>query len=161
MDLEELYDRFGDRAFHYLYIKLGSAGDAEDVLQEVFYRLARYSIRLKFIRRPAAFVFQIARNEANRFLKKKIHEKKSCQRNAELCEIIRTSISGPDEESVQILSASLAKLPEEQREIIILKFFEGLTFKEIASACGLSINTAASRYRYGLAKLRSLMEGKL
>lgn len=161
MDLEELYDRFGDRAFHYLYIKLGSAGDAEDVLQEVFYRLARYSIRLKFIRRPAAFVFQTARNEANRFLKKKIHEKNGCQGNAELCEIIRTSISGPDEESVQILSASLAQLPEEQREIIVLKFFEGLTFKEIASACGLSINTAASRYRYGLAKLRSLMEGKL
>ncbi len=109
MDLEELYDRFGDRAYHYLYIKLGSAGDAEDVLQEVFYRLARYSIRLKFI---------------------------------------RNSISGLDEESVQILSASLAQLPEEQREIIVLKFFEELTFKEIASALGLSINTAASRYRY-------------
>jgi len=78
-----------------------------------------------------------------------------------LCEIIRTSISGPDEESVQILSASLAQLPEEQREIIVLKFFKELTFKEIASACGLSINTAAGRYRYGMAKLRSLMEGKL
>jgi len=161
MDLEELYDRFGDRSYHYLYIKLGSAGDAEDILQEVFYRLARYSIRLKFIRRPAAFVFQTARNEANRFLKKKIHEKNGCRKNAGFYEIIRTSISGPDEESVQRLSASLDQLPEEQREIIILKFFEGLTFKAIASACGLSINTTASRYRYGLAKLRSLMEGKL
>jgi len=161
MDLEELYDRFGDRTYHYLYIKLGSAGDAEDVLQEVFYRLTRYSIRLKFIRRPAAFVFQTARNEANRFLKKKIHEKNGCRKNTELCEIISTSISGPDEESVQILSASLAQLPEEQREIIVLKLFEGLTFKEIASACGLSINTAASRYRYAIAKLRSFMEGKI
>ncbi len=161
MDLEELYDRFGDSVYHYLYIKLGSAGDAEDVLQEVFYRLARYFRRLKFIRRPAAFVFQTARNEANRFLKKKIHEKNGCRRKNELFEIICTSISGPDEESVQILSTSLAQLPEEQREIIVLKFFEGLSFKEIASACGLSINTAASRYRYGLAKLHSLLEGKL
>jgi len=161
MDLEELYDRFGDRAYHYLYIKLGSAGDAEDVLQEVFYRLGRYSIRLKFIRRPAAFVFQAARNEANRFLKKKIHEKNNCRKNVGFYEIIRNSISGPDEEYVKILSASLAQLPEEQREIIVLKFFEELTFKEIAFACGLSINTAASRYRYGLAKLRSLLEGKL
>ncbi len=161
MNLEELYDRFGDRLYRYLFVKLGSAEDAEDVLQEVFYRLARYSIRLKFVRGHAAFIFQIARNEANRFLGKKMRERSDCRNNPELHEIIRASISGPDKESENLLSTTLVQLPEEQREVIVLKYFVELTFREIASVCGISINTAASRYSYGIVKLRSLLEGKL
>jgi len=42
----------------------------------------------------------------------------------------------------------------------VLKVFQDFSFKEIASVCGLSINTAASRYRYGIEKLRSALEGK-
>jgi len=52
--------------YRYLNAKLGSASDAEDVLQEVFCRLVRYSARLRLARRPRAFVFRVARNEARR-----------------------------------------------------------------------------------------------
>jgi RNA polymerase sigma-70 factor (ECF subfamily) len=70
-------------------------------------------------------------------------------------------IEGRDEKSENLLAESLARLPEEQREVISLKVFEGFTFNEIARICGLTTNTAASRYRYGLSKLRSFLEGKL
>ena len=52
------------------------------------------------------------------------------------------------------LSEALAGLPEEQRAVVHLKLWEGLTFEEIAAALDISPNTAASRYRYGLDKLR-------
>lgn len=160
MNIEEVYDRVGEKIYHYLIIKLGSQSDAEDVLQETFCRLVRYSFRLKFIRNNKAFVYKIARNEANRFLRNEIQNRKGCQQIAELHEIIRNSISGPDAKAEHLTAQALAQLSEDQREVVVLKIFEGLTFKEIASICDLSINTAASRYRYGIEKLRSLMEGK-
>jgi RNA polymerase sigma-70 factor (ECF subfamily) len=57
------------------------------------------------------------------------------------------------------LERALENLPVEQREIITLKVDGGLTFAEIASVLGISANTAASRYRYALEKLRTALEG--
>jgi RNA polymerase sigma-70 factor (ECF subfamily) len=59
------------------------------------------------------------------------------------------------------LFRALGTLPDDQKDVIILKVFQSFTFKEIAGICGLSINTAASRYRYGIEKLRSYLEGKI
>ena len=62
----------------------------------------------------------------------------------------------PDELAFQAaLESALAELPPEQREAVHLKAWGGFTFEEIASALGISPNTAASRYRYGLDKLRT------
>ena len=56
--------------------------------------------------------------------------------------------------SAHELAAALGELPEEQRAVVHLKLWEGLTFEEIAAALDISPNTAASRYRYGIDKLR-------
>ena len=53
----------------------------------------------------------------------------------------------------------LARLPYEQREVVVLHLHHGMRFREIAGALGVSINTVQSRYRYGLDKLRSIMNG--
>ena len=158
MDLEQLYGSLGEKLYHYLTIKLGSPNDAEDVLQDIFCRLARYSIRLRFARNLQAYVFRLARNEANRFLKKKIRRREEQENVVSFPQIIRDSFENPDAQVSRHVSESLARLPENQREIIVLKVFEELTFKEIAVVCGLSMNTAASRYRYGMEKLRSILE---
>ncbi len=160
MTLEELYDRYGDRMYHFLTLRLGSAEDAEDILQETFCRLARYSIRWAFIRHPRAFVFRTARNEANRFLAKRMARRK---------DLISTH-GGPDQpaagamqpfaDSTSAITGALEALPDEQKEVVILKVFQDLTFREIAAVCGVSANTAASRYRYGIEKLRSCLEEK-
>ncbi len=162
MKLEELYDRYGEKLYHYLTIKLASAEDAEDILQEVFLRLARYSIRWKFVRNEEPYFFRVARNEANRFLKRKHQDEINSQNASALAQVINDSIitDCPDRSDKESLSLALAQLPEEQREVIVLKFFEGLTLKEIAMSCSLSLNTVASRYRYGLSKLKSLLEAK-
>lgn len=160
MTLEEIYDRFGEKVYHYLALKLGSIEDAEDVLQQTFCRLARYSVRWTFVRNPHAFVFTAARNEANRFLVR--------QRGRRSRDLLSAAQEGtpafvaaqdPDA-STALLARSLAGLPDEQKEVVILKVYQDLSFREIADVCGVSVNTAASRYRYGLEKLRAAVEGK-
>ena len=161
MNVNEFYSRYSDKLYRYLSIKLASQSDAEDVLQEILFRLLRYSGRLKLVRNPSAFAYRVARNEANRYLRRKIRREAGSQQMQKLPEIIQASISGPSETSEQLVSLSLAELPAEQREVIVLKIFEEFTFREIASICRISTHTAASRYRYGLEKLRSFLEGKI
>ena len=160
MNLEELYDRYGEKLYQYLVLKLCSSEDAEDVLQEIFYRFARYSVRWKLVKNPLAFVLRAARNEANRLLKRQLKQREKTEMNPNRQSAITTVIKGPDEKSERLVAEALTRLPDDQREIIVLKIFHGLTFEEIARVCGLSVNTAASRYRYGLSKLRLFLEGK-
>jgi RNA polymerase sigma-70 factor (ECF subfamily) len=159
-NLEELYERHGESLFRYLVFRLGSAEDAEDVLQETFCRFARYTARWKLVRNPRTFVFSVARNEASRFLKRKLG------RRAGEAMIMAGAATGfaavftaPEEPSLALLLRRVEELPADQKEVLFLKVFDGLTFKEIALVCGISANTAASRYRYGLEKLRQGMEG--
>ena len=147
--------------YRYLTAKLGSASDAEDVLQEAFCRLVRYRTRLRFVRKARVFVFRVARNEANRFLRAKIQSDNVVQSAMRFTDSFRSAYAGPDEPTERLVAGALAQLPEGQREAVVLKIFEGLTFREIAAVCYESIPTVASRYRYGLDKLRGFLEGKL
>ena len=161
VSLEGLYERHGEKLFRYLVFRLGSAEDAEDVLQEAFCRFARYDLRWKLVRNPQAFVFRVARNEANRFLKRKSGRReieKMIQRGS--APGFAAAFAAPDEPDLSLLLSRAEELPAEQKEIVFLKVVDGLTFREIGSACGISTNTAASRYRYGLARLRGAVGGK-
>lgn len=158
MKLDELYDRYGEMMYHYLALRLGSAQDAEDVLQETFCRLARVSLRWPLIRNPRAFVFKILRNESNRYLRKHIQERtgEGLRRQGDSASL--AVLEGPDPSTGDAIAKALAQLPDEQREVIILKIFQDFSFKETARICGVSINTAAGRYRLGIAKLRVLLK---
>lgn len=68
------------------------------------------------------------------------------------------SFTAPAETRLALLLRQVEALPSEQMEAVYLKVMDGLTFKEIASVCGISANTAASRYRYGIEKLRAAQE---
>ncbi|MBP1661606.1 MAG: polymerase sigma factor, sigma-70 family [Candidatus Aminicenantes bacterium] len=162
MNVAKLYERHGERLYRYLVFRLGCAEDAEDVLQECFSRFARYDLRWRLVRDPKAFVFRVARNEANRFLRQK-HGRREGE-----AMILAGAVNGftaafvaPGEPSLALLLRAAAEgLPPEQKEAVFLKVFDGLTFKEIASVCGVSANTAASRYRYGIEKLREAVGGR-
>jgi RNA polymerase sigma-70 factor (ECF subfamily) len=161
MKLNELYDRYGEKMYHYLALRLGSMEDAEDVLQETFCRLARYSVRWALVRNPKAFVFGVLRNEANRHLAKRLKRRAEEASNPGNMDGLASVIEGPEEALPALLARALSGLPDEQREVIVLKIFEGFSFKEIAAVCDIPVNTAASRYRYGIEKLRSSLEAKV
>lgn len=161
MNLDELYERHGESLYRYLLFKLGSAEDAEDVLQEAFCRFARYDLRWRLVRNQQAFVFRIVRNEANRLLRRKLGRREG-ERMIAAGGIgaFAAAFVAPEEATLALLIDRAGELPGEQKEAVFLKIFDGLTFKEIGSVCGVSANTAASRYRYGIEKLREAAEGR-
>jgi len=161
LNVAKLYEGHGEQLYRYLVFRLGSAEDAEDVLQECFSRFARYDLRWRLVLDPKAFVFRVARNEANRFLR----QKRGRREGEEM--ILAGAVNGfmaafvaPEEPSSALLLRAAEGLPPEQKEAVFLKVCDGLTFKEIASVCGVSANTAASRYRYGIEKLREAVGGR-
>lgn len=159
MDIEKIIDSIGDKLFNYLTIKLGSQLDAEDVLQEVFCRLVRYKVRSRFIRNPSAYVFRMARNEAISYMKSRRRNPERFHSVEDLAKVIQDNLMGLEKETLNRVSESLVLIPEDQREVIVLKYFEEMTFKEIAAVCDSSVSTIASRFRYGMDKLRKLLEG--
>ncbi|MFL5339748.1 MAG: RNA polymerase sigma factor [Gemmataceae bacterium] len=145
----ELYDACADRLHHYLAVRLGSRHDADDVLQETFLRVARNARRLAAVENLTAYVFQIARNEAARFVGTR-------PRREELSADDLFEIAADDEsrEAADTVATGLARLNGDQREVVELKHFAGLTFREIGEVTGVPTQTAATRYRAALDRLR-------
>ncbi len=147
-----LWDRYARDLLAFLQAVLCSRHDAEDVLQTVFVRIVRKRRYLANARSLNGYVFQIARNEAASFARQR---RRSCSDDQWL-EPVETD-ARPDELAEE-LQAALARLPQEQREIVVLKTYRDKTFQEISEMLGVSLNTAASRYRYGIEKLRSILK---
>jgi len=154
----ELYDACADRVHHYLFVRLGSRADADDVLQETFVRLARTRKRLASVENLVAYVFATARNEAIRLVERRWREGRL--RPAPSRESLFLEARGDglhDIETAEWTAASLARLSHELREIVELKIYADLTFREISELTGLPQGTVATRYRSALEKMRSQM----
>lgn len=153
--VEWLWDRYARDLLAFLQAVLCSRHDAEDVLQTVFIRIVRQRRRLAEARCLDAYVYQIARNEAARFLQRRgRRQRKETGMEPWLVAVEAGSTPG---ELAEQLQAALAQLPPAQREVVVLKVYRDKTFQEIAAMLALSQNTAASRYRYALEKLRALL----
>lgn len=146
--------------YHYLLTILHSQSDAEDVLQELFLKLVRRRRRLRKVRNLTGYLFAAARNEALRFIKSG-HRYQETVENLRNTAILESStIDAPSPEEVEKINHHLSRLPQDQREVIVLKIYEELSFREIAQVMRISPHTAASRYRYGIEKLRNRLGRK-
>jgi RNA polymerase sigma-70 factor (ECF subfamily) len=146
-----LYDRFGGPLFRAARLVLRSGADAEDAVQEVFVGLVRARGELRKVGNVRAYLFASLRRAAARIGASRKQE----QPLPAADRMPAPDPRGPDPDASARLEAALLSLPAEQREVVALKVEGGLTFAEIASALGVSANTAASRYRYALEKLHA------
>ncbi len=132
---------------------VGSRGDAEDIVQEAFVRFWRSRER---VNDPASFVFACVRRCAldwQRSRQRQIQrEEQSARPEAE-----PMFAAVEDNERRAAIEIALRELPAEQSEVLVMKVWGELTFSQIARALETSPNTAASRYRYALAKLREAL----
>jgi RNA polymerase sigma-70 factor (ECF subfamily) len=151
-----LWERYAKDLLAYLQAILCSLHDAEDVLQMVFVRIARKRHQLAKARCLDAYIFRIARNEALRLIGR--HKTDSTAKTAGYPWLIKSESSAESQDLTDSLQKALARLPQKQREVIVMKTYRHKTFLEIAELLGLSQNTIASRYRYGMEKLRILLE---
>jgi RNA polymerase sigma-70 factor (ECF subfamily) len=153
----ELYDRFGTRLYRAAWGMLGQAEDAEDAVQEVFAAVARSRRRLAKVDDLTAYLFAALRRAAGRLAERRARQPATSEvavRQApERCN--RPENSYPHSER---LEQALQSLPAEQREVIAMKIDGQLTFAQIAQIMKTNTNTAASRYRYALEKLRASLE---
>jgi len=156
--LEHLYDQYAHALFRYALALVGSPEDAEDAVQEVFVRIAGEQKRSESIANVKAYLFAATRNAAYSILR-------SRRRRARLEQAMcaESEAGHPEEASARLSRSSVlrevfAELPIEQREVLVLKIFDEMTFKEIAETVGASINTVGSRYRYGIERLRQALE---
>ena len=154
--VELMWNRYSSDLLAYLQAVLCSRHDAEDVLQTVFVRIVQKRHRLAKARRMDAYVYRIARNEALRLIGRRKKDR-TIEAVNEPWLIVTEEKPEPDELAEQ-LQAALARLPQPQREVIVMKIYRQKTFLEISGLLGLSQNTVASRYRYGMEKLRILLE---
>jgi RNA polymerase sigma-70 factor (ECF subfamily) len=148
----ELYDRLAPALFGVARAMLKNSSDAEDAVQDVFVELVRRRERLESIADLQAYLFAMLRSAASKKLRSQQSERRRLSQMGAAC---------PDEKDVFLadeLSAALEALPLEQRAVIALKIDAELTFAQIAEVLNLNPNTAASRYRYAIEKLRQMLD---
>jgi RNA polymerase sigma factor (sigma-70 family) len=151
-----IYGKYKNKLFALALSLTRDRSRAEDALHDAFVGLARNAPHLQPKMNLGAYLAASIANRIRNQHRDLAHEElvpdpPDARVSAE---------AGPENEAilsdqVRRLEAALAKLPESQSEVILLHLQQGLRFREIAGALDISINTAQSRYRYGLDKLRT------
>ncbi|MGA2031858.1 MAG: RNA polymerase sigma factor [Thermoguttaceae bacterium] len=152
-----LYDRYAVRLCRAAVGMLGRREDAEDAVQEVFAAVLQSRHKLAEVQNLTAYLFTALRRAAGRSAARRGREPRSGE--AAIADI--ASKADPNDRSHfdgERLQKALLALPAEQREVLALKIDGGLTFAETAQVIGISANTAASRYRYALERLRASLK---
>jgi RNA polymerase sigma-70 factor (ECF subfamily) len=130
-----------------------SPADAEDIVQEAFVRFWRRNHNLE----NRGLLYAMVRTTALDLIRR---DSRRARREAVAVSDTDQSVQPEfriDDESQQAVVGALDRLPKDQREVLVMKIWNELTFAEIAQALGLSQNTVASRYRYALEALRKIL----
>ena len=160
--LSRIYEKYVNSLLSLAMGLLNNPHDAEDVVQDMFVSFAQSagSFRLKGSLR--AYLAKSVVNRARDRLRRR-HSLKN--------QLDKYATAPPDanqadkplvySEQFEQFSSALAELPYEQREAVVLKVKQNMTLRQIAKLQGVSISTAHGRYRYGLDKLRALLDGEI
>lgn len=166
--IAEAVQRDEPRLRSFIRKRVLDVGDAEDVLQDVFYELTAAYRMMKPVEQVTAWLYRVARNRITDLFRRK--------KAVSLCEPVQGEGDAPTlEESLpspdagpdalyargllmEALDEALSDLPEEQRQVFVAREWMGKSFKEIAEETGVSVNTLLSRKRYAVLHLRERLE---
>ena len=168
--ISEVVKREQSRLHNFIRRRVPDPLDAEDILQEVFYKLVEANRLLMPIEHVTGWLFRVARNRITDLFRKKKPESFSDAAVANdddellrLEDLLPSPDAGPDAlyaRSVLLdeLEFALDELPDEQREVFIGHELEGHSFKQMAAETGVSVNTLLSRKRYAVLHLRERLQ---
>jgi RNA polymerase sigma-70 factor, ECF subfamily len=151
-EIASLYQRHGAALTAYACSFVSDFASAEDVVHQVFLNLLCKEIPTPDM--PIAYLYRAVRNSA-------LNVGRTGRRETVLENISEHAVfqlKDGNREAALTLQSTLSELPDEQREAVIMRIWSGLTLEEVAMATGVPLNTAASRYRYALEKLRERLK---
>jgi len=163
-----LLERHKQKIYTSIYLFVKDQALAEDIFQDVFIKIidtirkGRYNHEGKFLQ----WAMRIAYNMCvDHFRRSKRRPKFSPTENFDIMDILAVSEDNMEQQIIKSqthekIRALLDQLPAEQREVVVLRHYADLSFKEIASLTQVSINTALGRMRYALINIRKLMAEK-
>jgi RNA polymerase sigma factor (sigma-70 family) len=169
--ISEVVKREQSRLRNFIRRRVPDPRDAEDILQDVFYQLVEANRLLMPIEHVTGWLFRVARNRITDFFRKKKPERFSDTAASseddeplQLEDLVPSHDAGPEalyDRSVLLdaLELAMGELPEEQRDVFVAHELEGRSFKEMAAATGVSVNTLLSRKRYAVRHLRERLQG--
>jgi RNA polymerase sigma factor (sigma-70 family) len=151
--IAEVVDREQSRLRSFIRRRVRDRRDAEDILQDVFAELVEANRLLMPIDHVTGWLFRVARNRITDLFRKKKPEALDFE------ELLPSPDAGPDAEFaravlIDALEDAIAELPEEQRAVFVAHEIDGRSFKDIAEATGVNVNTLLSRKRYAVLHLR-------
>ena len=160
--LERIYNKYETYLITVATALLNNTHAAEDVLHDFFISFVTSAEKIKLKGNLKAYLATCVANHARNRIKRKQLEPTALDDN----DSIESAALGPDllaiqKEETTILNRAMSHLPYEQREVVVLHLQGNLKFTQIAEMRSTSVNTIRSRYRYGLEKLRSLLNGEV
>ena len=173
--IAEVLKREQSRLRNFIRRRVPDARDAEDILQDVFYRLVEANRLLMPIDHVTSWLFRVARNRITDLFRKKRPErlsdavpgdhggKNEDDERLQLEDLLPSPDDGPEalyarNVLLDELEAALDELPQEQRAVFVAHELEGRSFKEMAAETGVSLNTLLSRKRYAVRYLRERLQ---
>ena len=168
--ISEVVKREQSRLQNFIRRRVPDPRDAEDILQDVFYELVEANRLLMPIEHVTGWLFRVARNRITDLFRKKKPETFSHASVADedgeplqIEDLLPSPDAGPEALYVRNalldqLELALDELPEEQREVFVAHELDGRSFKELAVATGVSVNTLLSRKRYAVLHLRERLQ---
>jgi RNA polymerase sigma-70 factor (ECF subfamily) len=167
--LAALVERFRRPLYGYLHRMLGNAAEAEDVFQETFLRVVKHLPRFEEGRRVKPWVYAIASNLVkNVYRSRKYREKTSIDQENEAGEPLSSSLAALSQAPVDLASEgeralavrrAIDMLSPVSRDALVLFYFQGLAYEEIAQALEVPLGTVKSRIHNALSKLAGLLGG--
>jgi len=165
--IAETVEREQGRLRNFIRKHILDEGEAEDILQEVFYELVQTYRLMRPVEKAGAWLFRVARNRIiDRFRKRRPEADSIAVPPGEEGagsfpweDLLPSPDAGPDAAYARAvlmeeMEAALDELPEEQREVFVAHEIEGRSFSELAADTGLSVNTLLSRKHYAVLHLR-------
>jgi RNA polymerase sigma factor (sigma-70 family) len=169
--ISEAFSREQGRLRNFIRKRVANTGDAEDILQDVFYELVEAYRAMIPVEHTSAWLFRVARNKIVDLFRKKKPEAFaggpiSGNEDGEpfaLEDLLPSPDAGPEaayarDVLLEELEHAIEELPEEQREVFVAHEIEGVSFKEIATKTGVSVNTLLSRKHYAVLQLRERLQ---
>jgi RNA polymerase sigma-70 factor (ECF subfamily) len=153
-----LVDEYKSPIYNLAYRMTGNLEDADDLTQETFIRAYQYLWRYDTSRKFFTWLYSLALNLIRNHLRKKNKYNKSSEELS--AHLLADKNPSPETELIetQEISVYLLRLEDESRALLIMKFYQGLTFEEIAQITGKSLSAVKMRIYRGLEKLKELLK---